>query len=513
MGCNDLEVSAGFQNLYEGAQTDRIYNWSKINPIALKTQIRRLKTEEDIRDLLVGIPDNSKVRPIGSCLSYEQITTLPLDDPHSVVADLSQMEGLVYMDEMREEATFWGGSRVEGVIKVLSERNYQMQAAPGVIGIQTLAGAVATGTHGQGLGQSSYGDTVVRIRLVLANGDVVVVGKEENEELKEATRKSLMSSIPAVHRPDLPLEAFTLSLGLLGIITQLTIKIISRKVYLCRKIDTSFEDLAANYLSWNRANEHIKAWWFADSNTCQVWLTNTISNEEAERFLQFTDKDKAPLELGDANTEINTTVDRYLRKMERDTLVKFEGAKDIANGSGIGSKKLTYFDTVTRFANSRDSVGYIDQLLCKGIPAPQINCEIAIPCTEFPGALEDLHDWTGKSKDLHYPIILRATGKSNSWLAQSQEESVHIGSLVYVSDSGTVRADAMKIMREFQEILVRHKGIPHLGKHFAPEVFNANFRNQKIYPHVRKFFELRKQLDPRKKLLSAFLEEIWADFV
>jgi hypothetical protein len=38
--------------------------------------------------------------------------------------------------------------------------------SPGVIGIQTLAGSIGTGTHGQGLFVSTLSDTVVEIKLV-----------------------------------------------------------------------------------------------------------------------------------------------------------------------------------------------------------------------------------------------------------------------------------------------------------------------------------------------------------
>ena len=35
-----------------------------------------------------------------------------------------------------------------------------LDACPGVISIQTIAGAISTGTHGQGIHQSTIGDAV-----------------------------------------------------------------------------------------------------------------------------------------------------------------------------------------------------------------------------------------------------------------------------------------------------------------------------------------------------------------
>jgi FAD/FMN-containing dehydrogenase len=45
-------------------------------------------------------------------------------------------------------------------------------ASPGVISIQTISGAISTGTHGQGIFQSTISDAILKITIVNPKGKV-----------------------------------------------------------------------------------------------------------------------------------------------------------------------------------------------------------------------------------------------------------------------------------------------------------------------------------------------------
>lgn len=167
-------------------------------------------------------------------------------------------------------------------------------------------------------------------------------------------------------------------------------------------------------------------------------------------------------------------------------------------------KFTTTFLTFFRFADARDLVGFSEQILCKGIPVPQINCEIAVPLEKFREATEALHSWNAKYPGrLHYPFIYRAVGKSDAWLnAPSRGPMVWIGFLVYVAEDGTVRSDGMETMREVQKTLAEYGGLPHWGKHFVPSIYDFE-----TIPGWKAFMELRSRVDPSNKFLSKFMAE------
>jgi FAD/FMN-containing dehydrogenase len=48
-----------------------------------------------------------------------------------------------------------------------------LDACPGVIAIQTIAGAISTGTHGQGLNQSTLSDAVLKLTVITPSGNIL----------------------------------------------------------------------------------------------------------------------------------------------------------------------------------------------------------------------------------------------------------------------------------------------------------------------------------------------------
>jgi hypothetical protein len=191
---------------------------------------------------------------------------------------------------------------------------------------------------------------------------------------------------------------------------------------------------------------------------------------------------------------INDTIDQYMKCMALDTKV-------------IDASSRPQFETLKRFANSKDVIGYLEQIVCKGIPVPQINCEIAIPLEHAREATLVIKSWADKNtKRLHYPFIYRAIGQSKAWLNPSYKGAVcYVGFLVYVAEDGSVRDDGMNTMKELQTILAPFGGLPHWGKHFQPDIYDF----QHLVPKWKDFLDLRARLDPKEKMLSAFLRNIF----
>lgn len=85
-----------------------------------------------------------KIRMIGSGLSYEPINRV--DDVHHVLVSLENYRG--FISETDDTVTFYAGSALQEVFSHLIRQDKMLPSSPGVIGIQTIAGAISTGTHG-----------------------------------------------------------------------------------------------------------------------------------------------------------------------------------------------------------------------------------------------------------------------------------------------------------------------------------------------------------------------------
>ncbi|MDX7891728.1 D-arabinono-1,4-lactone oxidase [Aeromonas caviae] len=448
-----------------------LFNWSRTNPLGALDQVWRPTTRDELQQLLREYPER-KLRLIGSGLSFEPIHSVYAEGSQALLVDLHHLRG--QLDKTADTVTYLAGTPLDTVYADLIAMDRMLPASPGVIGIQTLGGALSTGTHGQGLHQSALCDAVAALTVMLASGDII-----------------------RVDRTDPRFGAFVMGMGMLGILLDVTLNTVPNRIMRCTKFTTDYPFLLEHNERLNREHAFVKSWWFAWTGESHIWLVDPASDDEVARYRAGGSE---PLLLeGDMdermNLALNATIDATLQKMARDT-------KDEARAG-------EHFETVRRFKDASDLVGNVYQILCKGIPAPQINCEVAVPLERMGEALEILQAWQEANPGvLHYPFILRCTGPSVAWLSAAHDKSVcWIGFLVYLAADGTFVGGSMEQMRELQQLLVPLGGIPHFGKHLAMDLYDF----PALLPRWHDFLALKRELDPHGRFENRWLGDLFAN--
>ncbi|MGT4675052.1 D-arabinono-1,4-lactone oxidase [Aeromonas caviae] len=448
-----------------------LFNWSRTNPLGALDQVWRPTTRDELQQLLREYPER-KLRLIGSGLSFEPIHSVYAEGSQALLVDLHHLRG--QLDKTADTVTYLAGTPLDTVYADLIAMDRMLPASPGVIGIQTLGGALSTGTHGQGLHQSALCDAVAALTVMLASGDII-----------------------RVDRTDPRFGAFVMGMGMLGILLDVTLNTVPNRIMRCTKFTTDYPFLLEHNERLNREHAFVKSWWFAWTGESHIWLVDPASDDEVARYRAGGSE---PLLLeGDMdermNLALNATIDATLQKMARDT-------KDEARAG-------EHFETVRRFKDASDLVGNVYQILCKGIPAPQINCEVAVPLERMGEALAILQAWQEANPGvLHYPFILRCTGPSVAWLSAAHDKSVcWIGFLVYLAADGTFVGGSMEQMRELQQLLVPLGGIPHFGKHLAMDLYDF----PALLPRWHDFLALKRELDPHGRFENRWLGDLFAN--
>ena len=136
-------------------------------------------------------------RPVGAGHSF---TPLVPTDGHLLVLD--RINGMTAHDPDTLQATFGAGTRLSSLGPALESVGQGPLILPD-IDRQTLAGAIATGTHGTGLALHSLSGNVTGLRMVTAGGEVL--------ELSESTHPELF-------------KAACVSVGALGVMTSITLQ-------------------------------------------------------------------------------------------------------------------------------------------------------------------------------------------------------------------------------------------------------------------------------------------------
>ncbi|KAJ8739914.1 FAD-binding protein [Aeromonas veronii] len=444
-----------------------LFNWSRTNPLGALDQVWRPKSRDELQALLREHPER-KLRLIGSGLSFEPIHSVYAEGSQALLVDLHHLRG--QLAKTADTVTYQAGTPLDTVYAELIAMERMLPASPGVIGIQTLGGALSTGTHGQGLHQSALCDAVEAMTVMLASGDIILVD-----------------------RTDPRFGAFVMGMGMLGILLDVTLRTVSNRIMRCTKFTTDYPFLLEHNERLNREHGFVKSWWFAWTGESHIWLVDPASDDEVARYRAGGSE---PLLLdGDIDARMNATIDATLQKMAKDT-------KDEALAG-------EHFETVRRFKDASDLVGNVYQILCKGIPAPQINCEVAVPLHRMNEALETLQAWQQANPGvLHYPFILRCTGPSEAWLSAAYGQPVcWIGFLVYLAADGTFVNGSMEQMRELQQLLAPLGGIPHFGKHLAMDLYDF----PTLLPRWNDFVALKAELDPHGRFENRWLSDLFAN--
>jgi FAD/FMN-containing dehydrogenase len=434
----------------------RLRNWARNATLGGPGSVTAPATEAELRSFLRKT--SGRVRMIGSRMSPGRM--IQLAEHGGNLLDLGQLRGLVSMTETT--ATFAGATSLQEVYDVLSRVGKMLPSSPGVIAEQTLAGALATGTHGQGLHQSTIADAALMIRMVLADGSVQEFDPEH-----------------------LAFHAIQVGLGSLGVITEVTLRIQRSPVYTCLKTAVSADDLGQDLEAWNRANPLVKAWWFPQDGQVQLWAANEATAEDAERYRAGGGQ---MIEHAVTSDAMNGTIERTLLNMRQDTKIVDLDDKP--------------FRTVTRFKDFTDVTGDIYQLFCRGIATPQINVEIAIPLARAGEVIQKIKDWQILTQPrMHYPVILRSTGPSKAWLSPSHgQETCYFGFVVYYSDDGSLSEEGVSFLRAVERLLAAEGGRPHWGKYFDESLYDW----PALYPEWEAFRQVRESLDPSHRFANAF---------
>ncbi|MEJ5113161.1 D-arabinono-1,4-lactone oxidase [Erwinia billingiae] len=438
------------------AADGNVWNWAQNSTLGDKNAVCAPASESELQQLVAA--SRGKIRVMGSKMSPGRM--LKLVEQGDTLVDLSKLRGLIAITD--DSATFAGGTPLHEVYEILSGIGRMLPASPGVIASQSLAGALSTGTHGQGLQQSSIADEALSIRLVLADGSIAEYDRDHKW-------------FPAVQ----------LGLGSLGVLTQVTLRTTPSVVYTCFKNAVSADTLEEDLLDWNHNYALSKAWWFPNENQVHVWAAREAN--EAEIAL-YQDNNEDLVKQEETSDAMNETIDQTLEHMRSDTKILDENGKP--------------FRTVTRFKDFSDVTGDVYQVFCRGIATPQINVEIGIPLARAGEVIRKIKAWHADTQPhMHYPIILRCTGPSSSWLSPAyQQDTCFFGFVVYYSEDGSLSEEGVNFLRAVEEVLAEEGGRPHWGKYFEAPLYDW----AALYPQWHEFASVREALDPQHKFENAF---------
>jgi FAD/FMN-containing dehydrogenase len=216
----------------------RFANWAG-NQACAPRAIESPASEGDVRELLRGA---DQVRCVATGHSFS-----PVCMTGGTLLRMDRMAGVTGIDRATGRAIALPGTPVDAFGPPLWDAGLAL-ANQGDIDTQGIAGAVATATHGSGLGLPAFSATVRRMQLVTAGGEVVEIAED-----------------------DARLPAAQVALGMLGVITEVEIQAVPAYRIADRVEQWTWDEAWGRLDELSRAHRHYSFFWLPAEGSAALY--------------------------------------------------------------------------------------------------------------------------------------------------------------------------------------------------------------------------------------------------
>jgi L-gulonolactone oxidase len=408
-------------------------------------------SEAALQELVRGAAARGgRVKVVGSGHSWTDIACT--DDTH---VRLDQMGGELVVAADRQSAEVPAGMRLADLVERLSAEGLALPNL-GSIAQQTVAGVVATGTHGTGVRTGNLSTFVREMRLVDGVGALCTLSPSSDPDAFRDAR---------VH------------LGCLGILTRLRLRVVPAFRLREQLRLLPFSHAVSSLPELLDAHAHVKLWWLPGTDQVQVYSFDPTDEPDS----------------GPGNLAVR---------------LDQAGLARPAFAAVLGASRVmpSLVPTLHRFVQAtsfgeRMRVQASPRVFNLGMPPVHDECEYAV-------ALEDTQDalraWRGLLRGAGYAVDfmqeVRFVAGDDIALSPANGHSVAcIGA--YQANPRTAPA----YFRDFQGLMARFAGRPHWGKTFHRDGEDL----APLYPRWADFAALRARMDPHGVFRNAFVDRLF----
>lgn len=413
-------------------------NWSG-SVTASPQQIARPRTETELAE---AVRASRKVRVAGAGHSF-----MPLCETDGALVSLSELEGEISLSADRSRLWAPAGWSLAKLTQALWAQGLSL-INQGDVNPQALAGAIATGTHGTGAQLGSISTFARAFRLMLADGSVVTCSADERAELFQAAR---------------------LSLGLLGVATQIEIDVLSA-YHLEEKIESHHLDAVEE--QWPElvaANRHVEFWVFPYNDYAILKRLNPAPSE-------------GPLKR---HSDMDDRTFRVICDLCSAFPFLTRQLQPLIVGAGVKQRRVGPAYEI--FASER-AVRFEEM-------------EYEIPLANGWAALREVIARVKQRKlPVTFPFEFRVVAGDDIWLSPMNN-----GPCISISMHQYAKMPFRAVFAEAEPIFRAHGGRPHWAKRhtLAPADFDA------LYPKATEFKAVRAAHDPEAKFANAHLSALF----
>ncbi len=423
-------------------------NWGRNQSWSPAEVVRPGSTSEVADVVAAAAAAGRRVKAIGGGHSF---TAAAATD--GVQLGLDRLDRIIDIDLDCGRVTVGGGIVLHRLNEVLAGAALAMPNL-GDIDRQSVAGAIATATHGTGLTLGNLATTVIAMELVAGDGDVVRCSADEHPQIFHAAR---------------------VGIGALGIVTEVTLQCVAAFRLHARETVEVLDDVLDDFAAKCAAVDHFELYWMPGSRRCQVKRNERTDEPIAPQGRLAYARDKW---IGE-----NLAFGAVCRVGRRFPSVAPKVAKLVASS-----------------ATERELIDRSDRIFCSPRRVRFVEMEYGVPLEHLPAAVRRVRELTSDlPTPVLFPIEVRVSaaddiplstgsGRTSGWVAVHQYRGMPYEEYF----SGVER------------IMDDYDGRPHWGKLHGQRAATLKGR----YPQWDAFADAREQVDAGRTFANPYLDRV-----
>ena len=413
-------------------------NWS--GSVSAPAQIARPHSEDELAAL---IRSAHKLRVTGAGHSF-----MPLCKSDELIVSLDDVAGEMHVAADRQTARIPAGWSIRRLTAALWDEGLAL-ANQGDVNPQSLAGAMATGTHGTGVDLGSLATFARGFRLIGADGEAHWCDAATNPDLYQAQR---------------------LSLGLFGVATEIDVAVVPA-FHLAERIEKRrWAEIRGSYDELAQQHRHVEFWFFPHSDDVIL------------KTLDLCD----PCDPPPTTTDMEEASFRRILNISARLPFLTPSLQRLMMKSGISGRRR---GPAHRIFPSDRNLRFEEM-------------EYEMPRTVGLDTLAEVVDWIRRKRlPVTFPFEFRTVAADDIWMSP-----MNAGPVAAISMHQYAKMPWRNLFAEAETIFRSHGGRPHWAKRHTLTRSDV----AALYPMAGRYNAVRRAADPGGKFLNPHLESLFA---
>ena len=413
-------------------------NWS--GSVRSDAAVLRPRDEEELAAIVRGA---TCIRPTGAGHSF-----MPLCDSEGAIVSLEDMAGELTIFPNRRSARIPAGWSIKRLTAALWEHGLAL-ANQGDVDPQSLAGAMATGTHGTGRQLGNLATFAHGFRLMQPDGTTTWCDAQNNPDLFQAQR---------------------LSLGMFGIATEIECAVVPA-FHLAERIEKRpWGEIRERYDELVEQQRHVEFWFFPHADSV---ILKTLE------FCDPCDPPPSTKDMEEAAFKRILTIGAFVPPLVP-TLQRLMMRTPMSGRRRGPAHAIFPSDRTIRFEEM----------------------EYEMPRVVGLDTLDEVVGWIRRKRlPVSFPFEFRVVAPDDIWMSP-----MNAGPVAAISMHQYARMPWRKLFAGGEAIFRAHGGRPHWAKRHTL----ARAEVDALYPMAERYREVRRAADPAGKFLNPHLEALFS---